>query len=277
MQGCFRLIFSVSLTVFPNCAVRERETSFPSPLPDEDLREAKAGFVAPEISYYVINLDRSPERLKEMKKEFEKVQLTFERFPAMDGKKIQHLIPKDPVPQKEYMLDRERKISYRFDPAFYHPMNYGELGNYISIYSVLKKIGESKEEIAVIMEDDVRFVEHYNAYLNAALSYVPDDWDMLFLYCQAGCDIETQQLSDDRRFLKLKKDCVTGNQGYLIKKTSTKKLTEGMLPIQMPSDFYIANHFDTLNAYCTYPNFVGTAEEFDSTIDEFSKRKYFPR
>ena len=41
-----------------------------------------------EIKTYIINLDRSPDRLKDMTEKCKKANLNFERFPAYDGSKL---------------------------------------------------------------------------------------------------------------------------------------------------------------------------------------------
>jgi glycosyl transferase, family 25 len=48
------------------------------------------------VQAFVINLDRSPDRLIRMQTEFARVGMTFTRFPAIDGTALPHDLQRSP-------------------------------------------------------------------------------------------------------------------------------------------------------------------------------------
>lgn len=102
---------------------------------------------------YCINLDRRPDRLSEVTKELNRVNIPFERFSATDGQTL---------------------------PGGYNKTYKGEIGGTISHLNVLKKAKEENLSNVLILEDDVEFISNFNDIFQQRMKFVPDNWEMLF-------------------------------------------------------------------------------------------------
>jgi GR25 family glycosyltransferase involved in LPS biosynthesis len=110
---------------------------------------------------YCINLDKRTDRWEESQEEFQKHDITAERFSALSGNDF----PKDSVLGKRY-----RSIG----------LNSGQVGCAISHRELVKKIKSQELNNALILEDDVEFDTNLNEVFPTVMEEVPDDWDMLY-------------------------------------------------------------------------------------------------
>ncbi len=103
---------------------------------------------------YCINLDRRPDRWEECKTEFEKNNLKVQRFTAIDGK----LLPEDP----------RRKLLP------------GEIGCLKSHIAVLNDIVAKGYRRALVLEDDVQFIDDVQGFFSRTIDSIPPEWCMLY-------------------------------------------------------------------------------------------------
>ncbi|MCW8109954.1 glycosyltransferase family 25 protein [Alteromonas ponticola] len=116
---------------------------------------------------FVINLDRSPERLTEMTQQFSKQAIQFQRISAVDGGTISHTL-----------IDQFYSKS---SPLKYHKqLNNGEICCYLSHRKVWQKMVDENIPVAIILEDDVEIVGDLNAVGNTLVA-MPKDWDYIKL------------------------------------------------------------------------------------------------
>lgn len=102
---------------------------------------------------YVINLAKRQDRLNEVMKEMKRVNITFERFEAVDGEKL-----KSPTKLRK-----------------------GVAGCKISHQNVIKKIAENKINTAAIFEDDVLFHPDFNKLFSLFYKELPKYWDFVYI------------------------------------------------------------------------------------------------
>lgn len=126
---------------------------------------------------YLINLDRSTDRLELMKNEFNKCNLTFERISAIDAKNLSG---------DEYLIDN------KYD----RDLLPGEIGCYLSHVSTFKKFLSTDNEFALIIEDDAILPENFKISIEEAMNQYVDletkhRWDVL-------------KLNSRRRYIKIK-------------------------------------------------------------------------
>lgn len=122
------------------------------------------------ISYetYLINLDRSVDRLTFMQKEFEKQNMPFQRISAIDGSKLK---------------GNEFIIRNRYD----RKLVPGEAGCYLSHIKTLQIFLESGNSYALIIEDDAVLCEDFKniiekfMYAHSVNTSKESDWDVLKL------------------------------------------------------------------------------------------------
>ena len=115
---------------------------------------------------FVLNLDRSPDRLAAVDAELRRHGIRYERLPAVDGK----------------LLDTAqiRKVAPGFCSAF---CTAGMLGCFLSHLNFGRTVVERGYDRAIILEDDVRIVDGYEDTLRAACADLPDDADILYCGC----------------------------------------------------------------------------------------------
>jgi len=97
--------------------------------------------------------------------------------------------------------DRKEKIEKRFkelgiDVEFYDGVKHGWMKNFakredilpnalsvsIDHYNVIKRAYLKGYKNIFIFEDDTIFIDNFNELLEEHLNYLPDDWDMMYLY-----------------------------------------------------------------------------------------------
>jgi glycosyl transferase family 25 len=116
-----------------------------------------------QIPIFVINLDRSPERLKRMSARLSQLGLTYERVPAIDGK----------------MIDNATRD--RFNPKrSWHNYNDSDMACYLSHLKALGIIAEREVPRAIVLEDDASFGSGF-ARWTASACPLPDDVELLKL------------------------------------------------------------------------------------------------
>lgn len=92
-----------------------------------------------EIKFFVINLDKSPERLSLISSQFHAQKLNINRVPAIDGMEI-NLNKEADNDACKYEMGRN--------------IQAGEVGCFLSHINALKSFANSNSEFAVILEDD---------------------------------------------------------------------------------------------------------------------------
>jgi glycosyl transferase family 25 len=92
-----------------------------------------------QIPVFLINLDRSPHRLRNMHRLLSELGVTYERVSAVDGVSLQQ-------------SDIAREIK-RLD--VHNPLSAGEVGCFLSHRRLLQRIVNNHIERALILEDDV--------------------------------------------------------------------------------------------------------------------------
>lgn len=91
------------------------------------------------VKFFIINLDRSPDRLAECRDKFSSMGISLERIPAVDGQ----------VNDLSSFYDDElcrKEMGRSIQP--------GEVGCFLSHINAIQKFWESDAEYAVILEDD---------------------------------------------------------------------------------------------------------------------------
>jgi len=145
---------------------------------------------------YVISLDRTPERYAYVKKQFDKQNLKYERFSAVDGNLItvkdvetNRVIPWRITYFKGYRYGATLKISqqerYRDAEFFYkhdrYTPNLGELGCAMSHRAVWTDVVRNKYKRVLVLEDDVVLEGDFLKNFSQIMKNLPDDFDVFFL------------------------------------------------------------------------------------------------
>ncbi|MBO9489221.1 glycosyltransferase family 25 protein [Endozoicomonas sp. G2_1] len=116
---------------------------------------------------FLINLDKSTDRLAYSEKRLTEHNIAFERVAAVYGADLSR-------------QELTQAYSDQLPNAYYKKLNIGEIGCYLSHRKVWQKIVDDKLDFAVVLEDDFNIVDDFSAML-AAVSSAPITWDYIKL------------------------------------------------------------------------------------------------
>ena len=178
---------------------------------------------------YLINLDRSPQRLSVMHKRLEDAGVSWNRVAGVDG---QLLSPKDLVgiDTLGFLLSHGRYI-VPGDIGVY----LSHIGVYLSHIKALQAFLASDEPFGVILEDDVEFAHDFLLLMNALLDN-SRSWDVAKLGGNhSGTPIPLLKLDDTHRLVALTTRH-TGATGYVVNRLAAQRYIERLLPMRVPYD-----------------------------------------
>lgn len=201
---------------------------------------------------YLINLDRSPERLSAMQEKLSKLGLKFVRVPAIDGKKTEFTDKQ--VNAKKYSLLHGKYIT----PT--------EVACYISHYNTMVEFLKSDKKFALVLEDDMIFSDKFLDVLSALLKK-SDDWDLVKLNGgHSGGNVKYRNILPNVNLVwNLFHQSKTG--AYLMNRKAAESYVKKMLPMFVPIDHeYIKFWKYGLRGFSVFP-FPSWEEDGPSTID----------
>lgn len=163
---------------------------------------------------YMINLNRRTERRVKMEATLKELGLAFTHLEAVDGKLLtdEVLIEKGITLLPEYA-----------DPYHKRSMTMGEIGCFLSHYTIWQKMVELNQEEVLVLEDDIRFEPSFN---DRALRLMEEareigGWDLIYF--------GRKRLQENEAFLKESESFVKVSYtywtlGYVISLEGAKKL-----------------------------------------------------
>lgn len=170
----------------------------------------------------VINLDRSPDRLKRIGERLDSLGLAWERLPASDGRLLDT--------HDTALLDRT-EFGRRHGK---HPLP-GELGCYLSHVRAMRRVSESGAEFGLILEDDVQLGPTLPAVI-ASLQGCAQDWDLVKLSgIHHGNPRPVRRLDRQHDLVVMLTRCTTSG-AYFINRRCADHMGRHMLPMCIPFD-----------------------------------------
>lgn len=161
---------------------------------------------------YLINLKRRPDRLSQATAELSNNGIDFDVFEAIDGN------PGN-IPPTCPLLDRP-----------------GHIGCVLSHVSIIQKAKSLNLKNILILEDDVLFYNNLTEKFNTAITYLPEDWEMLYF----SGNTENNKLKHiDGTIFQCFGTLTT--HAYAIKHTLFDQVIEGQLKLNSPVDVYYKN------------------------------------
>lgn len=175
---------------------------------------------------WVINLDKSTDRIDKIKKNFSSLGLSFNRFSAIYGKNL----------SKNSINEVSTKICHTF------LCNYSMLGCALSHITLWKQLLNSNEEYYLICEDDIVFDKKTIEIINKLEPFIKKfDIDFINLNCvnYGGCSfIKTIFTIDEYEFGK--PIFPLGFTSYILTKKGAEKLINITKKINYHLDFQIS-------------------------------------
>lgn len=174
----------------------------------------------------LINLDRSPERLKRMDEVLTGSGLTFERVPAVDGK----------------LLSDAEKKRWMPDDGKGRRMTAGEIGCFLSHRKCWEAIAAGAESHAVIFEDDIHLGRNATEILSRT-DWIPADAEVIKIETflnQAHVDKVETSIVYGRKLVRLRKNSM-GAAGYILSSQAASKLISLSEVFSDPVDEFLFN------------------------------------
>lgn len=206
-----------------------------------------------EIGIYVINLDRSVDRLAQISANLAQHGFEFTRISAVDGR----LLPPDaPLP-----LDR---VTFKRDNG--RDMLPGEIGCFMSHLNVLTAFLESPYQYAVILEDDGLVNDLFRSTLEAVVKV--EGWDVVKLVNNRTKMFKAARTLDNGVEIGR---CLHGPSGssaaYIVRRSSAQALIDGLSPMRGPYDVELEAGWRTgMEIFCTGVPVVDLGRSVEATV-----------
>lgn len=214
---------------------------------------------------YIINLDRSQTRWKNISQNFEEHGFKYHRFSAVDGRKLDQDFMDEINENKRWSLD----------------LSPGEIGCYKSHMDVCQHfLDHDDEDFLWINEDDAQMQEGFSPELmDAILENIPSECDFLKLLCfpsKNSALVKGSFIFDHREYHFLDPHKIPlGGTTYILSRKGAQKILDGMKylrPIDVDWTFYWEND---LKIYTIAPFLPMTLSE-DTDISEIGHRRKRP-
>lgn len=206
---------------------------------------------------YLVNLEKSKDRLNNITKILNNENIKFERFNAVYGKEL----------SDEYIKTITTNFCYNFCPK-------SVIGCALSHILIWKDILKKNYKNSLILEDDIYFDENYKNNLKKSLNELPHDWDIVYLGCGGLCNKDNKnnlsEFISKIIFQKINNRIIynnyifipeypTGTFSYGISNNGCRKLLNIIKKIEKHIDSQMSSNNYTLNVYavnpkCIYPN-----------------------
>ena len=216
------------------------------------------------LGVWLINLDRSTDRLAIMEARLATLGLDYVRFTAIDGRaKWERLV------HGVDLAAFRRNVGREVLP--------GEVGCYASHLKVWQSLLDSDHEVALVLEDDVVFHDDFLFALNEVLA-MREPWDMVKLnQIRAKQPVLRQKLG--KYALNAYIGSFTGMGAYLITRRFAEVQMPAMRPVRRPIDHALdqfdARHFRHYGLE-PFPSHVDDGNKSTITGRDFAKVKKFP-
>jgi GR25 family glycosyltransferase involved in LPS biosynthesis len=209
---------------------------------------------------YLINMGKNVDRLNNFVEQYKKSDLSFKsmyRYEAIDGRTVKI---KDYVSPRAYAeIMRAEKTGTR---TKHYQLTPGGVGCYLSHQNVMKIVSESKNEFAIIFEDDCIIDAHIYEKMTDIMHEIPSDWDILLLGCHCIRCLKYEKYTDIDRFFQ--------THGYVINNKSAAKIYDHLSKMQIEAqiDTVLSNMIKQglIKVYCLNNMLVHQDSSFATTI-----------
>jgi len=188
------------------------------------------------IKSYVINLKKNIEKYTFLQKNLATINIRPERFNGIYGKDLSNeYIDSVTYPSVQFTIDHGRTVDNNIGTL-------GGIGCYLSHVNLWKKIGDSSEDVFLILEDDaapsIYSADEINRFLNS-INKADPDWDAIYLGWAKPFYSSNNDIKISNDIYKIN-EITFQTHAYLINKKGAKKLLEKAFPIVDQVDSYLS-------------------------------------
>lgn len=266
------------------------------------------------VHFYVINLDRQPERFKKFRLQADKYGIKIERISATDGYKV--IFADEETHQvfsggdikagsksfeaghkynvycaaESYERKEKPEFVYNAFEDLPRTLTIGEIGIDCSSRLLWKKIADSdKDQIAVIFEDDAILLDGFDQNIDKFIKKLPLKWDIAYLDAAVfylnihfpdgfRWKLQFPDLIINEYFTKIHSETnVEGIYAYAINKESAKKLiNEHDYDSSVPIDYTIARSIQkhAITAYIAKDKIASLDDSVESEISKMGRKEF---
>ena len=211
---------------------------------------------------FVINLDRDRHRLERMVAQADRVGISFERFVAVDGNRLE-----------SDLRDQFYSGCNLHEPAF----TAGEIGCYASHLRIHRLLeADEASQCALILEDDVHLADDLVATIEAAMARAPG-WDIIRLSnATKSVVLPVAALGGERELVRYW-TVPNGTGAYLISRAGAIKFAQAYRKRTLPIDEDLRRPWRIgLNTYGVLPPPVQPDVLGSSQIDSMGRNRRLP-
>ncbi|MEI8278499.1 MAG: glycosyltransferase family 25 protein [Bacteroidota bacterium] len=209
------------------------------------------------MKIFVINLKRSVERRVKIEKQLKSLGMDYEIFEGVDGYKL----TEDDL--NKYM-DHEHK--------YFRELKKGEIGCFLSHYSVLKKIVDLELPSAIVMEDDIILSKNFPTLVIEIEKFIqPSDTFLFYTILLQPVNLFTKKKINDKYTLTDVDNIrsLFGMQCYAVGSETAKQISSHLLPVNNVVDDwlrYVENGY-TKNLQIIFPFPIKATPAFSDIHD----------
>lgn len=207
------------------------------------------------VKCYIINLDRSKDRYKNIEPLIKKLQLPYQRFEAVDGSQL----------TKEYL---DTIVDFKaYQKYMGHMPRNGTIGCSLSHIRLWEEFLKTDYEYAFIFEDDVCFnPEQLKCVMEDVIKH-HQLWDICsFELLHKGLPVSIKSLVTGYRLSTYLVE-ITHTGCYIISRKAARQLLERALPIQIPIDHYFTRGWELGLRFTGVEPRLVQQNEHDSVIE----------
>lgn len=168
---------------------------------------------------YLINLERDKARLERASAQLTHQGVTFERFPAVNGREL-----------GEDAVKGARK-KFRWWCALGRPIRIGEIGCAYSHFAIYRQMIERGEQIACVLEDDIVLSDDFARRLGEAAGFVDCAKPQVVLFSN-----HTGRTDEADGISKIQGD--RHAESYLLTMKAAEALLKANTPMEAPCDYW---------------------------------------
>ncbi len=214
-----------------------------------------------KFKVFLINLDKSTDRLQHCAAKLDKLNIQYERFSAIDGTTLTE-------EQRQKVYCASNNIT-----AYKKDMSDGEICCYLSHMALWKKIIEEELDYAIILEDDFELDDKF-PLIHDAIAKIKD-WDYIRLANTIRKTKIRKSLTIDSNFALVRFNKVPINTlAQAISKQGAEKLIKNHNSIARPIDVDLKHYWEkNIDVIGIVPPVVLSQDAFESDISKISKGK----
>ena len=164
------------------------------------------------MKVYLVNMDRSKDRLEIMQRRLSSLGLEYERVSAVDGSKLSE-------EEKKCVVSPNWRYPYTLTP--------GEVGCFLSHKKCWRKLVDSKESWALVLEDDSVFHSKANEYFQST-EWIPEGVQLIQFSFAKDTTFSDKSvvLPNGSHLVRVKHSSPCGTYAYLISREAAEKALE---------------------------------------------------